>query len=59
MSESLNAIISKCVFIDSRAFPSDLEKRDEFSEFARIYIDFLNVSVLSVYCRLYTTPYHK
>ena len=30
-SESLNAIISKCVFIDSRAFPSDREKRDELS----------------------------
>ena len=28
-SESLNAIITKCVFIDSRAFPSDREKRDD------------------------------
>ena len=25
----------------------------------RIYIDFLNVSVLSLYSRLYITPYHK
>ena len=31
----------------------------KISKIARIYIYFLNVSVLLVYCRLYIAPYHK
>ena len=35
------------------------KKKKKKSKLARIFIDFLNVSFLSVYCRLYIiTPYH-